>query len=83
MIRDDELENATTAGIVTQQQADALRQFVAKDAARPGTDRAADERFRFIRGFNDIFFSVGILLLGAGLSLSPECLSSAIWLACF
>ena len=68
MIDETDLDAAVGAGIVTQDQADSLRRFVASREPQKATERADDERFRFMRGFNDVFFAVGIVLFGVGLS---------------
>ena len=65
MVDDDDLDAAVTEGIVSQQQADALRTFAA--SRRPTAARPHEERFRFMRGFNDFFFTVGVALVGAAL----------------
>ena len=65
MVDDDDLDAAVTEGIVSQQQADALRIFAA--SRRPAAARPHEERFRFMRGFNDFFFTVGVALVGAAL----------------
>ena len=65
MIEDDDLEAAVAEGVLTQAQVDALRTFVG--SRRVSAERADDERFRFMRGFNDFFFAVGIVLFGAGI----------------
>ena len=46
-------------------QADALRIFVRARRSTPARFGMEDERFRFMRGFNDFFFAIGIVLLGA------------------
>src|SRR5262249_41022204 len=75
MIDDADLDAATGAGIVTQQQADALRKFAAERAAQSAVERADDERFRFLSGFNDVFFAVGIALFAAGLGFFASMVS--------
>src|SRR5262245_36702592 len=66
MLQDADLDAAVAEGIVTAEQASALRDL----AKRPERERAIElgheERFRFLRGFNDLFFSVGLLLFLAG-----------------
>jgi hypothetical protein len=73
MLDDDDLEAAIAEGIVTPAQVEALRAFVG--SRRREAERADEERFRFMRGFNDFFFAVGIVLLGVGIAyfagLSP------------
>lgn len=65
LIQPDDLEAAVTAGVLPEAQADALRAFVAERHRTPARFGMEDERFRFMRGFNDFFFAIGILLLGA------------------
>ena len=64
-IQPDDLEAAVAAGILPEAQADALRVFVARRHLAPVRSGMEDERFRFMRGFNDFFFAIGIVLLGA------------------
>ena len=70
MIDDDDLDAAITANVLTQPQVDALRAFVG--SRRVSAERADDERFRFMRGFNDFFFAVGIVLFGAGIAFFAD-----------
>jgi hypothetical protein len=65
MLDDNDLEAAVVEGIISAAQAEKLRTFVG--SSRAVAERADDERFRFMRGFNDFFFAVGIVLLGAGM----------------
>lgn len=67
MLENEDLDAAVAEGIVTDAQAVALRDFVLKRRRRQIAEEVNEERFRFMRGFNDIFFAVGILLLGFGL----------------
>ena len=69
MLNEDDLDAAVGQSIVTQAQADALRTFAAERRKTGGAERADEERFRFMRGFNDFFFAIGVVLFGAGLSL--------------
>jgi hypothetical protein len=64
-IDSDDLDAAIAAGVLPEAQADALRAFVAQRRHAPVRYGMEDERFRFMRGFNDFFFAIGILLLGA------------------
>jgi hypothetical protein len=66
MLDEDDLEAAVAEGIVTPAQVEALRLFVSN--RRRTAERADDERFRFMRGFNDFFFAVGIVLFGSGVA---------------
>ena len=66
-ISSDDLDAAVTAGVLPAAQADALRDFVASRVSGPVSYGMEDERFRFMRGFNDFFFAIGIVLFGAAL----------------
>jgi hypothetical protein len=63
----DDLEAAAAEGIVTSAQAEALREFVLKRERQRAVVLGHEERFRFMRGFNDFFFAIGVVLLGFGL----------------
>lgn len=56
-----------TEQIVTQAQAQALRDFAAKRERARVALLGHEERFRFMRGFNDFFFATGVVMLGAGM----------------
>lgn len=66
MFDDDDLEAAVAEGILAPAQVEKLRAFVG--SRRLAADRADEERFRFMRGFNDFFFAVGIVLFGVGIA---------------
>ena len=67
-IESEDIDAAIAAGVMPQSQADALRAFVAeRHRSRLEQAGAEDERFRFMTGFNDFFFAIGILLLGFGM----------------
>jgi hypothetical protein len=67
-IESEDIDAAVAAGVMPQTQADALRVFVAKrHRSRLAQNGQEDERFRFMTGFNDFFFAIGILLLGFGM----------------
>jgi len=68
MLEQDDLDAAVAEGIVTRAQADALWEFGARRKTRNVAVHADEERFRFMRGFNDFFFAVGIVLFGTGLT---------------
>ncbi len=69
MLQHDDLEAAIGAGVITQAQADALLAFAASRRGDTAGLRADEERFRFMRGFNDFFFAIGVVLLGVGVSM--------------
>jgi hypothetical protein len=61
MLRQEDLDAAVAEEIVTKAQAQALADFAAK------RELGHEERFRFMRGFNDFFFATGVVMLGAGM----------------
>ncbi len=67
MLRQEDLDAAVTEQIVTQAQAQALRDFAAKRERAQVALLGHEERFRFMRGFNDFFFATGVVMLGAGM----------------
>jgi hypothetical protein len=65
----EDIEAAVAAGVIPQVQAEALLAFAAeRRLARLGESGQEDESFRFMTGFNDFFFAIGILLLGSGIA---------------
>src|SRR5262245_749743 len=67
MIRDEHIEAAVAQGILSADQAARLRDLARGDAPAPQRDErrsdADDEKFRLIGGFNDVFVTIGVLLL--------------------
>jgi len=62
----DDLKAAAEAGLISDAQADAVAEFLARRAQKATTERVAaqpEERFRLLGGFNDIFVSIGVVLL--------------------
>lgn len=66
MLDENDLDAAAAEGIITSEQVEKLRTFAG--SRRLAADRDDDERFRFMRGFNDFFFAVGIVLFGVGIA---------------
>lgn len=66
MLRDEHLDAAVEEGILSAPQAQALRNFAAARERARIAAQSHEERFRFMRGFNDFFFATGVLMLGAG-----------------
>jgi hypothetical protein len=62
-----DLDAAAAQGIVTAEQVVALRAFAEKREKERAAQLGHEERFRFMRGFNDFFFAIGVLLLGFGM----------------
>jgi hypothetical protein len=68
VLSDDDLTLAVTQGIVTEPQAAALRELAQQRSKVRAIALGHEERFRFMRGFNDFFFAVGIVLFAAGMA---------------
>jgi hypothetical protein len=62
----DDLDAGVARGIITDAQAVSLRALAAERAKAKAATLSHEERFRFMRGFNDFFFASGVLLFGAG-----------------
>jgi hypothetical protein len=68
MLRDEDLDQAVKAGVITPEQRRALAQRGTdqSDHLADHLDSAVDpddERFRFLRGFNDVFLTLGVLFV--------------------
>ncbi len=66
----DDLKAAVDAGVIDAAQAEKLRAIRATSTAPLGPDGepavlADEERFRFLNGFNDVFLTIGVLLVAA------------------
>lgn len=68
MLRDEDLQVAVAEGILTDAQAASLRALVAKRETARAVELGHEERFTFLRSFNDFFFAVGIALFGGGMA---------------
>src|SRR6202023_399014 len=60
MYGNDDLDDAVAAGILTEDNAASLRDFLAQRRSAPAID---EEHFRLISSFNDIFVSIAASLL--------------------
>jgi hypothetical protein len=67
MLHDEDLQVAVAEGIVTEAQAQTLRGLARRRETQFAAELGHEERFRFMRGFNDFFFAVGIALFAGGL----------------
>ena len=76
MYSQDDLNSAVAAGAISADAADALRMHVA--ATRDATPADA-EHFRLITGFNDIFVSIGVIILLVAMAAIGQALAGAIW----
>jgi hypothetical protein len=68
MPKQSDLDDAVAQGIVTAEQATALRELEHQRERERATALGHEERFRFLRGFNDVFFSIGVVLFLLGLA---------------
>lgn len=64
----DDIDAAAAAGIVNAEQVVALHAFTAEREKQRAALLGHEERFRFMRGFNDFFFAVGICLFAGGMA---------------
>jgi hypothetical protein len=60
MYSESDLQSAISAGIISSEAADALRNHVAAGRDTPFVD---EENFRLVSGFNDIFVSIAAIIL--------------------
>jgi hypothetical protein len=67
MLHDTDLDAAVADGTITAAQAAALRELAQRRARQRAAALGHEERFRFLRGFNDVFFAIGVVLFVAGL----------------
>ena len=63
----DDLKSAVEAGVIDAAQAEklrAMRRHIARLLGPDGEAPLADEEhFRFLNGFNDVFLTIGVLLV--------------------
>ncbi len=64
----DELDEAVAVGVIGRAEADRLAQFLARRRAPAQPDDA--ETIRFVRGFHDIFLTIGIALVLFGVAFT-------------
>ncbi|HKJ63484.1 MAG TPA: hypothetical protein VKA94_16055 [Hyphomicrobiales bacterium] len=88
MPNSDELNAAVDAGVIGRADADRLAAFLAQyrsgpnGAARPFAAIDDDaESVRFVRGFHDIFLSIGVILLLLGIGYSTNIAQDGYWFA--
>lgn len=72
MYSQEDLNSAVAAGAITETAADALRAHV---AAQRDSVTADAEHFRLITGFNDIFVSIGVIIM----LFAMAAIGDAIW----
>jgi hypothetical protein len=67
MLTRADLEEAVKSGIITSEQSLALQDLPAKRRAARHIHALNDERFVFMKNFNEFFIALGVVLLGIGL----------------
>jgi len=71
----NELDEAVAAGVIGRADADRLADFFARREHRPAQPEDA-ESIRFVRGFHDIFLTIGIVLLLVGAAYTTALFST-------
>lgn len=64
MLKQKDLEAAVAAGIISEDQVDALNDFAAQKRTPRGFAVGKDERFKLLGGLNDFFVAIGVVMLG-------------------
>ncbi|HVJ78641.1 MAG TPA: hypothetical protein VM620_12495, partial [Hyphomicrobium sp.] len=82
----DDLQAAVDAGVIDAAQAEKLRAMRGTSTPVLGPDGepaiADEERFRFLNGFNDVFLTIGVLLVaGAFLAATSTSFFGLGWAA--
>lgn len=72
MLTRADLDEAVRSGIITETQAAALQELPAKRHAARHQHALADERFVFMKNFNEFFITLGIVLLSIGLFVADS-----------
>ncbi len=75
MLTRADLDEAVRSGIITEQQGLALLGLPAKRQAARHSHALGDERFVFMKNFNEFFIALGVVLLGIGLWAAASTLS--------
>ena len=72
MLQDTDLDAAVAEGSITAAQAATLRELAQRRERERAVALGHEERFRFLRGFNDVFFAIGVVLFVVGLASSSR-----------
>jgi hypothetical protein len=67
MLTRNDLDEAVRSGLITAAQAEGLSALPAKRHEARQAQTLRDERFVFMRSFNEFFIALGVVLLGVGL----------------
>jgi hypothetical protein len=82
----EDLNSAVEAGVIDAAQAEKLKAMRTQKSASTTADANGalvdEERFRFLNGFNDVFLTIGVLLIaGAFLMAAAPSFSGSKWLS--
>jgi len=72
MLTRADLDEAVRSGIITEGQAAALQELPARRHAARHSHALSDERFVFMKNFNEFFITLGIVLLSIGLFVADS-----------
>ena len=72
MLTRNDLDEAVRSGIITTAQAESLLELPAKRHEVRRDLSIRDERFVFMRSFNEFFIALGVVLLGVGLTTASS-----------
>lgn len=67
MLTSADLDEAVKAGIITEKQATQVESLLTERRAARHAHALHDERFVFMKNFNEFFIALGVVLLGVGL----------------
>jgi hypothetical protein len=76
MLTRADLDEAVKSGIITPEQSLALQELPAKRHVARYQNALGDERFVFMKNFNEFFIALGVVLLGIGLWAAAATLPS-------
>jgi hypothetical protein len=79
MIRNEDIDAAISAGILTADQARSLQTLALERRKTRTLALGREERFRLLGGFNDVFIALGVILLSIALFLSPILGVMVLW----
>lgn len=76
MLTQDDLDEAVQKSVITREQAGAILEIARARRVQFAASVAADERFHFMRGFNELFIAIGVGLFGAGITVASAMLGA-------
>jgi hypothetical protein len=82
MLTSDELNAAVNAGVIQRADADRLGAFLAEYRKTSGYGEGTEEdseAIRFVRGFHDVFLTIGVTLLLVGIAFTTGVVAEGAW----